>query len=308
MTHHNYRINGAHRGGLEHFKEIDRQRDRFTGVRQVEVVDPTEGRAMDLARRFQSLGVSTLGIEESAAASASSNIVVTGIDDAVETASLLRSAPSARLYETGLVVSSDVHGALGGSVLAVQTTLTPDAKETHADAVNVFDRVSALVPARETSRNITERVLNSRPAATARSAMHRRFVEQSADYVEGGVIDAEFRVVDGGSGTGFTATTASAPRTARRRDLKRMALHEIAPAIDTADSARAVVFYDTADPWLFVVLASFSRGRWVPRRAIELPVQAPPVRTFQFTDPRRDIGRAREVGTPQSALRVFVTD
>ncbi len=308
MTHHNYRINGAHRGGLEHFKEIDRQRDRFAGVRRVEVVDPTEGRAMDLARRFQSLGVSTLGVEESAAASASSDIVVTGIDDAAETASLLRSATSARLYETGLVVSSDVHGALGGSVLAVQTTLTPDAKEAHADAANVFDRVSALVPARETSKNITERVLNSRPAARARTEMHRRFVEQSADFVEGGAIDAEFRVVDGGSGTGFTATTASAPRTARRRDLKRMALHEIAPAIDTADSARAVVFYDSADPWLYIVLTSFSRGRWVPRRAIELPVQPPPIHPFQLTDPRRDAGRAREVGTPQSALRVFVTD
>lgn len=308
MTQYNYRINGAHRGGQSHFAEIEKRRGQFAGLRQLEVVDPTAGRAIGLAMQFEELGVPAVGIEQTATTDTSHDMVTTGIDDAAETARLLRGAPSARSYQTGLVVSSDVHGALGGSVLALQTSLTPDAKETTADAVNVFDRVSALAPARETSKNITERVLNSRPAARARSEMHRRFVEQSADFVEGGAIDAEFRVVDGGSGAGFTATTASAPRTARRRDLKKVALHEIAPAIDTADSARAVVFYDTADPWLYIVLASYSRGRWVHRRAIELPVQAPPVRTFQFTDPRRDVGRPREVGTPLSALRVFVTD
>ena len=308
MTHYNYRINGAHRGGQNHFTEIEKRRDRFAGLRQLEVVDPTAGRAADLAAQFGALGIPTVGIEDPASDSSPRDIVMTGIDDAVETARLLENAPFAHLYETGEVVSSDVHGGLGGSVFALQTTLLPEATDTHAHSLNAMKRVAALASTRETSRNITERVLNSRPAARARSEMHRRFVEQSADFVEGGAIDAEFRVVDGGSGAGFTATTASAPRTARRRDLKNMALHEIAPAIDTADSARAVVFYDTADPWLYIVLASYSRGRWIHRRAIELPVQAPPVRTFHFTDPRRDVGRAREIGTPQSALRVFVTD
>lgn len=308
MRNLKYRILGANRGGREHTAALLAS-PAGTMLESVHIVDPTPGRAQSLAGPFEERGVETTYAEDSAQSRSEVDVLEISIDDATDTADILSNSRSIPLTECGIVVAANIHGDLGGNVIAIGTTLTPAEKEIRSQAEAVFDRIAALSPKRQTSKNITERILNSSQVGLARQGMHDHFVEKSTNLgLEQAEDQSDLFVIDS-RGSEHLIHAVEAHNQPPRRKLKDIAIHEVLPSAPASDPRSGVVFYDNKDhPWLFFVFGQYTRNRWSVLRTIELPVRLPAPRiveleTSEISERKSRISSAREV-----ISETFVTD
>lgn len=308
-----YEIIGANRGGKEH---VDSLLTSPAGalIESVRVADPTPGRARDLAGRLSSEGreIDATYLETKAPVESEADIRAIAIDDAQDTADILSAPTQAKLTECTLVVAANTQGDLGGTVRAIGTTLTARADETQAESDAVFGRIAELSPGRRTSKNITDRILNSPQVKFARRGMHDHFSAVSTQFAVDGEQDlSSLWIASGDSGAVSQLDAIEAPHKTLRRDLKRIAVHDVLAAPARGDEAmqrRTVVFYNNAEPRLYFVEAVRSRSSWVVMHTYELPVVLPVSPTIDVSEANRDrddgwVSKAREV-----VSETFVTD
>ena len=297
---------GGNRGGRAFKKSFDDEIKDSSKLRSVEIVDLDLNRAEALAESYQKSGIPAVGSEGPPNLSHTPSVRVTAIDDAPETLRILQGSKKVPLHATGLVVSSDINGRLGGIVFSLEETLAAGDKRTQLDAEILDERIAWLSPTRETSQNLTAPLLNEGSALFARSAMHSHFARQTNNFIEGKQVQSEISVFDSQSGDRHRIYLLEVPRQESRLRLKRASTREILPSVKETSNLAGIAFYSKEDPWIYFVLAKFYHGRWVFRRAIELPVQRPPVVRIQVQD-ERDL-QPKALTRRIEASRVYITD
>ena len=169
-----------------------------------------------------------------------------------------------------------------------------------------------LAPKRRTSKNITDRIVNSAQVGSARRGIHQHFGAVSPKFALDDAQDlSSLWIANGDSGSVCRLDAIEAPHRTLRRELKRIAACEVLTASSIENEApqrRAVVFYNTVEPQLYFVEAVYSRGRWVVRNTYELPVVLPasPVIDVSETNRSRDGGWV--TNARQAVADTFVTD
>lgn len=299
---------GGNRGGRAFEEQVDKEGVDLSRVRNVEVIDLHEERAEALAETFRDREIPATGVQGTVDLSFKPpEIRITAIDDATDAHRILRGSKDVPLRATGLVVSSDRHGPLGGDVFSLEAVITPGNFQTQEDAEALGERMEWLSPTRETSKNVTTPVLNGTAAKIARTSMHAHFAREVGNLIEGQPVQSAVSLFDSQRGERHHVNLVEVPRHERKHQLKRAATHEILPSLSETGNLAGVAFYSKEDPWIYFVLAKFLRGRWVFRRAIELPVRPPHVVQIPSQDSR--VGRL----TPRTQRsddfsRIFVTD
>lgn len=276
MTPHTYRQNGCNRGGTEHASQlVGKLPQRSVSSLAVELVDPEHGRAAALAPILEARGVPVTVRQVPAPLRSPVTVDVYAVDDVGIPARALEAPIRTPLLEVALLVSVPTIEEVGGVVLAIAASVTPDAAAVQDAARVLLSRIAALAPGRHSSARMAAHGVHTIQMPGARHAAHDRLTTQSAAFLTTGQVEPELAVVDGFTRRSYRVRAVEARRETRRRVLKQAALQEILPQVSADSEAGGVAFYELRDPWLYLVLARRTASRWRLDRAIELPVMMP---------------------------------
>jgi len=276
MTTNTYRQNGCNRGGRDHALQLVRKLpDAITRSLQVELVDRERGRAAALAPLLSARGLPVRVHETGAPLASSATVDVYSVDEVEVTARAVEGQVTSSLLEVALLVSVPTVEGVGGVVLALAATITPEAPAVRQAAQGLLGRIAALTPGRQSSALMAAHRVHAGQMPGARHTAHDRLTTQSARFLATGQADPELVLVDGFTRTPYRVTVLDARRETPRRVLRQAALQEVLPQVSHRDETQGVVFYERQDPWLYVVLARRRADRWHLDRAIELPVTMP---------------------------------
>lgn len=270
-----YEIHGAHRGGRDHLQLLSDKVQASPVARMPEVGlhDLRADRTQELAHRFERQGVSVTVHDEGAPLEINTAIEVFAIDDAKRVAREVDNCVSSPVLEVGILVAAPTVERLGGQVIALGATLTPGAKEVSRQTRPLFSTVADMTEERQSSRNMSASIVNSVQMDRARSGLHNRLTDSSLDYLERGTVSADIFAVDGRTNGVFTLAVLEARRDTRRQGLKDLVTHEILPQVMEGEDRAGVAFYDSRDPWLYLVFAQKNGSRWRTANIVELPVR-----------------------------------
>ena len=301
-----YEINGAHRGGRDHSQLLLDKIQASPAARIPDVVlcDHHGDRSQELARVFDRQGISVTPQNGRAQAKSKATIRVIAIDDVEDVARISAQPVRNPLVEIGILVSAASVERLGGPVIGIGATLTPDAKETSEKASALFNPIAAMVPERQSSRNMSASLVNSVQMKRTRHGMHDRLTDSSLAYLEHGMASHDLFVIDGLTRAVYPLEVLETRRDTRRQDLKNLVAHEVLPQAMPEETRAGVAFYDPRDPWLYMVLGKRSGSRWHPANVIELPARVPEPIVVNLGLEESD--RARDLNVTES--QVFATD
>ena len=301
-----YDIHGAHRGGRDHLQLLSDKVQASPVARMPEVGlhDLRADRTQELAHRFERQGVSVTVHDEGAPLEINTAIEVFAIDDAKRVAREVDKPVSSPVLEVGILVAAPTVERLGGQVIALGATLTPDAKEGSQQTRPLFSTVADMTEERHSSRNMSASIVNSVQMNRARSGLHNRLTDSSLDYLERGTVSADIFAVDGRTNGVFTLAVLEARRDTRRQDLRDLATQEILPQVMSAEDRAGVAFYDSQDPWLYLVFARRRGSYWRTANMVEFPVQI----LGQTVIPVGDLVEERPKSSPATWSRTWVTD
>ena len=270
-----YEIHGAHRGGRDHSQLLLDKVQASPEARMPEVGlrDLRADRTQELAHLFERQGVSVTVHHEEAPLESKATIEVFAIDDVKRVAREVDRPVRSQVLEVGIMVAAPTVERLGGSVIGLGATLTPDAKEVSQQASAVFNTVADMTEERHSSRNMLSSIVNSVQMKRTRGQTHGRLTDSSLDYLERGTASPDIFAVDGLRRDVSPLEVMETRRDTRRRDLKDLVTHEILPQVMEAEDRAGVAFFDRQDPWLYLVFARRSGSRWRTANTVELPAQ-----------------------------------
>lgn len=282
-----YEINGAHRGGRDHSQLL---LDKVLAspeaqMPEVSLRDLRADRTQELAHQLERQGVSvTVHHEEAQPESKTAVIRVLAIDDAKRVAREVDKPVKGQVMEVGIIVAAATVERLGGSVIGLGTTLTPNAKEVIQQARPLFGTIADMTEERHSSRNMSASIVNFAQMDRTRRQVHDRLTDSSLDYLERGAVSPDIFAIDGLTSGVFPLEVVETQRDTRRQDLKDLVTHEILPQVMEAEDRAGVAFYDRQDPWLYIVFARKSGAHWRTANIVELPTRvlapvAVPIRT-----------------------------
>lgn len=269
----NYQIDGTNRGGTLHATLLARKLEGRVGDVALALNDIEPGRSARLARQLSQQGIEVKAYVQSAHVSPDAHVQCLAVDNPSPLVPILESAVRTPLLEIGQLLSPS---AGSGSVFGIGVVLSRSDLSGRQDALQIFSRLSALAPERKTSRVMSSPIRHSVQMLPVRHWLHDYLTEKSVHFIKGRETTSEFRVFDGLAQGNYPAVIAEAGRGTKRRDLRGVALHDLAP--HTLDGRFAVIFYDRTEAWIYVVLAMRRTSRPHLVSAVELPsaVPAPP--------------------------------
>ena len=270
-----YEIHGNHRGGRDHSQLLLDKVKASSEAKNLDVGlrDLRADRSQELAHLYESQGVSVTVNPEGAPLEARTEIDVYAIDDAKRAARVVDRPVMSQVLEVGIMVAAPTVERLGGSVIGLGTTLTRAAKEVSDQARPLFNTVADMAEERHSSKNMSASIVNSSQMEGTRSGLHNRLTDSSLEYLEHGEASPDIFAVDGLTRDVFPLAVMETRRNTRRQDLKDLATYEILPQSMEAEDGAGVAFYDSQDPWLYMVFARRSGPRWRSANTVELPVQ-----------------------------------
>ena len=158
---------------------------------------------------------------------------------------------------------------------------------------------------RFSSRVMSASALNTAQMQRTRTNLHDRLALRSVDFMERGKGDMGLFMIEGLTQQHYPLVAVDVPSNMLRREMQRVATHEILPTIQDVQTA-GVLFYTRSDPRLYGILAANRNGRWHARRSVELPRSMP-----EFSRPvkQEDVNPEEDTRTGiSSLLDVLVTD
>ena len=271
-----YEIRGNHRGGRDHSQLLlDKvQASPEAQMPDIGLWDIRANRSQELARSLESQGVSvTVNPEWAPLESKAPLIKVLAIDDAEDVAREVDKPVGSQVLEVGIMVAATTVERLGGSVIGLGTTLTPNAKKVSEQARPLFNNVADLAGERHSSKHMSDLIFNSTQMEGTRSRLHNHLTDSSLEYLEHGSVSPDIFAVDGLTRDVFPLAVIETPRDTRRQQLKDLATYEILPQSMESEDRGGVAFYDSKNPWLYMVFARRNGSRFRTANTVELPVQ-----------------------------------
>ena len=298
-----YEICGNHRGGSEHAKLLVSKLGGSRISLAVRLLDPDPGRAHALMAFFERHGVRAMARRDAAPLASDATVRVLAMDDATAMARIVAEPLRNEVVEAGILVAVPTFEGLGGSVMALGTVLTTEGRETQRQAGLVMNRIAALAGERQSSRHTSAPILNSAQVVTMRRRLHDHLTENSMSFLRRGYVKPSMFVVEGLTQRAYPLVAVESKRRVSRRELKDIASQEILPDLADDNDHGGVVYYDSSDPWLYVLLARIGQPRWHVQRTIEIPFEVPAPRRVKVLS-----AEPNPVPSPVHKLGPVVTD
>ena len=298
------KIDGAGRGGKK-YCDLMTHKLAATDHRHVITVhlsDPQADRAEEVAVQCRREGLLATARQEFAPVRSGATIRTLAMDHAPAFNRIIAEPITNDVLEMGFLTATPTFGSLGGSVIGLGATLTPNAPAIHERANVITNQFSRMAPERLTSRNISELALNSIQAADTRHQVHDRLTASSLNYLNKSEVEAELFAIDGLTRNTYALDVVETRRNMLRAELVEVATQEIIPQMENGNGHGGVVFFDQRELWLYFVLCHKIGTRWSVQHAVEFPAVAlPPVVMPQIM----------EIPQPRAKtafLETFVTD
>ena len=298
-----YEICGNHRGGGEHSKLLMSKAQGTNVHFAVSLLDPEPGRARALAPFFGRQGVRVTARQGEAPLASDANIRVLAMDDATAVARIVERPLRNDLLEAGILMAVPTFQGLGGFVMALGTTLTTGAREAQRQAGAILQRVAVLAGERHSSRQMSLPILNSTQMVRVRWHLHDQLTRSSIDFLERGYAEPAIFAVDGLTQRVYSLVAVETSKHMLRRELRDVTCQEVLPLLAKTKDSAGVVYYDSSDPWLYIVLARNGEQRWHLERTIELPASVPEPSIVKISS-----SEPSPTPSPVQKARISVTD